>query len=86
MATNSALPPTPKASRAPRRIDGRIPPGCKSITVIVPDKIYYHVQTQASLSCMDPPDYLYHFLQEAIPLPAPSKQSTTDDEPTPRQA
>lgn len=69
---------TPSASRAPRRINGKVPPGCKTIQVIVPDKIYYHVQTQASLSCMDPPDYLYHFLQEAFPLAAPSPQSSED--------
>ncbi len=84
MAESSSQSLTPKASRAPRRIDGRIPPGCKSITVIVPYKIYYHVQTQASLSCLDPPDYLYNFLQEAVPLQAVSKQLKFDNGPSPR--
>ena len=86
MTTNSALPPTPKASRAPRRVDGLIPTGCKSITVIVPDHIYYHIQTQASLSCMAMPDYLFNFLREAIPLRDSSMQEGADKEPSPRQA
>lgn len=85
MAGTLNQPTTPSASRAPRRINGKVPPGCKTIQVIVPDKLYYHVQTQASLSCMDPPDYLYHFLQEAFPLPAPSSQQPTGAVPAQEQ-
>ncbi len=86
MDSNSALPLTPKASRAPRRINGLIPTGCKSITVIVPDNIYYHIQTQASLSCMAMPDYLFNSLREAIPLRDSPKQEGVDEEPPSRQA
>ena len=70
MATQSNDVTIPRTSRAPRRANGRIPSGCKSISVIVPDKLYYHVQTQASLSCMSMPDYLFHFLQQAHSLSA----------------
>ncbi len=79
MPTNSEQPSTPKALRAPRRIDGMTPKGCKSISVIVEDKIYYHVQTQASLSCLDMPDYLYNLLREAVPLSATSMQQRQDE-------
>jgi hypothetical protein len=83
MQEKHSPPRTPVASRAPRRVNGRLPPGCKTIQVIVPESLFYHVQAQASLSCMDPPDYLYHFLQEAFPLPAPSMQTASGPETAP---
>lgn len=67
-------PQSPVATRAPRRINGKVPPGCKTLQPIVPDWLYYNIHAQASLNCMDPSDYLYQFLTEAFPLPTPSPQ------------
>ncbi len=58
--------------RAPRRVAGRMPPGCRTISVFVPLAIYHRVHAQASLSGMDMPDYLYCLLMEAKPLNKPS--------------
>jgi hypothetical protein len=68
MATQPIDQSKPKTSRAPRRIDGVNPPGCKSISVIVPDKLYYRLQTQASLNHLSLPDYLFNFFQKTHPL------------------
>ena len=58
----------PVPLRAPRRIDSRVPPDCKSISLIVPEKLYYRLQTEASRHCRSLPDYLFAFLLESHPL------------------
>ena len=70
MATQSNDKSTTKNSRAPRRINGTNPPRCKSISVIVPNELYYRLQTQASRSHMSLPDYLFSFFQKTHPFVA----------------
>jgi hypothetical protein len=79
MATKLNDQSTPKTSRAPRRIDGMIPPGCKSISVIVPDELYHRLQTQASRSHMSLPDYLFNFFQKTHPLSTDNSLSELPD-------
>ena len=66
------------ATRAPRRINGKVPPGFKSLQPIVPDWLYYKIHTQASVNCMDPSDYMYSFLLEAFSSPTPSSHTSTE--------
>ena len=68
---------SPAATRAPRRINGKVPPGHKSLQCIVPDQLYYNIHAQASLNCMDPSDYVYQFLWNAFSSPTPSLQFET---------
>jgi hypothetical protein len=68
---------SPAATRAPRRINGKVPPGHKSLQNIVPDQLYYNIHAQASLNCMDPSDYVYQFLWKAFSSPTPSQQLET---------
>jgi hypothetical protein len=79
MVTKSIDQSTTKNSRAPRRIDGMIPPGCKSISVIVPNELYYRLQTQASRSHMSLPDYLFNFFQKTHPLSTDKSLSEQPD-------
>jgi hypothetical protein len=55
-------------TKAPRRENGRLPSGCRTIQVIVPEDVHFHVQAQASLSRMEPMDYVYRLLREAKPF------------------
>jgi hypothetical protein len=55
------------------------PPGCKSISVIVPDTLYYRLQTQASLSHLSLPDYLFNFFQKTHPLSTDNSLSELPD-------
>lgn len=81
MATNPDDQSKPKTPRAPRRIDGMKPPGCKSISVILPDKLYYRLQTQASLNHLSLPDYLFNFFQKTHPLSTDTSLSETQNAP-----
>ncbi len=69
---------SPTATRAPRRINGKVPPGHKSLQNIVPDQLYYNIHAQASLNRMDPSDYVYQFLWNAFSSPTPSLQNETE--------
>lgn len=80
MAEKSNDQSTTKNSRAPRRIDGMKPPGCKSISVILPDKLYYRLQTQASLNHLSLPDYLFNFFQKTHPLLSDHSLAETQDD------
>jgi hypothetical protein len=80
MATNPDDQSKPKTSRAPRRIDGMKPPGCKSISVILPDKLYYRLQTQASLNHLSLPDYLFNFFRKTHPLLSDHSLAETQDD------
>ena len=52
----------------PRRTpQGRTPPGCKVLHVIVPESIFNHVKAQAYLSGMRFPEYVARYLEEACP-------------------
>lgn len=66
------MPPLRTGTRAPRRVNGRLPAGCRTIQVIVPEEVHFHVQAQASLSHMDIPDYVYCVLRDARPFEVPS--------------
>lgn len=72
MTTNTQMIERSEPRRAPRRINGRVPPGCRTLQVIVPETLYYHVQAQASISRLDMADYLVRFLEEAFPVNATS--------------
>jgi hypothetical protein len=65
-------PKSPTATRAPRKVNGKVPPGCKTLQAIIPDWLYYRIHAQASLNCMDWSDYLYQVLQEQFTLSTPS--------------
>lgn len=56
--------------------NGGKPPGTKSLTLFLPLPLHYHVQAQAALSQMDIQEYVGRFLEEAFPLPPPSRGST----------
>lgn len=56
--------------------NGGKPPGTKTLTVFLPLPLYFHVQAQAALSQMDIQEYVGRFLEEAFPLPPPSRSST----------
>ncbi len=56
--------------------NGGKPPGTKTLTVFLPLSLYFHVQAQAALSQMDIQEYVGRFLEEAFPLPPPSRSST----------
>ena len=76
--TTFDLPPSPMATRAPRRINGKVPTGFKTLQPIVPEWLYYNIHAQASANCMDTSDYLYSFLLEAFSSPTPSPQKSTE--------
>jgi hypothetical protein len=68
MSENIDALPSRLATRAPRRVNGRLPSGCRTIQLIVPESVHFHVQAQASLSRMDLMDYVYCLLTDARPL------------------
>jgi len=72
MAGELSLVGTTSTVRAPRRIAGRMPPGCRTIQVFVPESVHFDLQAQAGLSRMDVPDYVYWLLTRATPCEAVS--------------
>lgn len=48
-----------------RQSNGRTPPGCRVLHVIVPTKVFNHVKAQAYLSGMRFPEYMVRLLEEA---------------------
>jgi hypothetical protein len=56
--------------------NGGKPPGTKTLTLFLPLPLHYHVQAQAALSQMAIQEYVGRFLEEAFPLPPPSRSST----------
>jgi hypothetical protein len=67
MSENIDALPSRLATRAPRRVNGRMPSGCRTIQVFVPEEVHFHLQALAGLSRMDVPDYVFWLLTEAKP-------------------
>jgi hypothetical protein len=62
-------------TRAPRRVKGRMPSGCRTVQVFVPESVHFDLQAQAGLLRMNIPDYVYWLLTRARPGDIPSSAS-----------